>query len=189
MDLASLIAAQRFTPVRFAEAYDMDDVDSFLDALAAAAREGDRAALQEAARDLPDQRFATVRMSSGYDMAEVDAFLDDVLAPRLVEHLGGTVEGMSPLERAEWRLNGPGLVPARTGDRYDREQIDRGLAEARAALRGGGGEADDEARRMRGALEVLEAMRPESARGLRAGYSRAAVDALLIGATAILRGS
>lgn len=62
-----------FTLVQGREGYDIEEVDRFLDRLAAALGEEPPAITAE---QVMSQRFKPVRLRTGYDMQEVDAFLD-----------------------------------------------------------------------------------------------------------------
>jgi DivIVA domain-containing protein len=71
-----------FTPTRFSEGYDIDQVDDFLDRCEHALATGDGSVT---AADVAGMRFATTRFKPGYAMEEVDDFLDSVLVPRFRE--------------------------------------------------------------------------------------------------------
>lgn len=77
----------RFTTTRFADAYEITEVDDFLDRCDRALATGDGSVTTE---DVRGARFTPVRFRPGYAMEEVDDFLDDVLAPRLEAAAGGT---------------------------------------------------------------------------------------------------
>jgi DivIVA domain-containing protein len=64
----------RFTVVRLREAYDIAEVDGFLERIEAALSEGPRMTPD----DVRGVRFKPVRVRPGYDMGEVDRFLDEV---------------------------------------------------------------------------------------------------------------
>lgn len=83
--LTDRITSVRFTAVR-RDAYDMDEVDRFLDELAAAVR-----AREPIGGLVSRARFTPARFRAGYDMAEVDVFLDDV-----VHAAAGTGEALAP---------------------------------------------------------------------------------------------
>ncbi|MEO2098882.1 DivIVA domain-containing protein [Brachybacterium paraconglomeratum] len=85
----------RFTVTRFAEGYDMREVDEFLDRCDRALRARDGSVR---AQDVLQMRFSSVRFGQGYAMDEVDQFLDEVLAPR-IEAAARDEEGR-PLEDA-----------------------------------------------------------------------------------------
>lgn len=85
---AADILAKVFSTSRYREGYDIDEVDSFLDALAANYRildgvpeHGDHAmALDLTPQLIVDQRFKTARFAESYDMSDVDEFLDAIVA-------------------------------------------------------------------------------------------------------------
>jgi DivIVA domain-containing protein len=81
-----------FTPTRFSEGYDMDQVDDFLDRCEHALATGDGSVT---AQDVAGMRFAQTRFKPGYAMQEVDDFLDDVLVPRFrdLEQAAGVPAG------------------------------------------------------------------------------------------------
>ncbi|GAA4530718.1 hypothetical protein GCM10023160_32160 [Brachybacterium paraconglomeratum] len=68
----------RFTPVRFNEGYDMQEVDGFLDLCERALLSGDGSVTADTVRQ---HRFATTKFREGYELDEVDRFLDGVLFP------------------------------------------------------------------------------------------------------------
>jgi DivIVA domain-containing protein len=70
----------RFSASRFAGAYDMEEVDAFLDRCERALVRADGSLTAD---DVRAQRFTTVKFQVGYEMAEVDEFLDSVLVPML----------------------------------------------------------------------------------------------------------
>lgn len=82
-DVAAAVLARvesvRFIPVRWSEGYDMDEVDAFLDRIAAGCRGEGGPTVEQIER----QRFTPVRFSEGYDMDEVDTFVDEVIVPLL----------------------------------------------------------------------------------------------------------
>lgn len=74
-DLGDLIRNVRFSSVRLAEAYDMDQVDYLLDRLLAAAEDG-----EPLAPILEGVEINQVRVREGYDIGEVDSFLEQLRA-------------------------------------------------------------------------------------------------------------
>ena len=107
-DLVSRISAVRFTPVRFRESYEMEQVDELLDRLEEAASRGhslgpvaDTAHLQ------------TGKWREGYDIGEVDQFLADIgtAAPPVTESRTQTPYGPSfPVAPASMIEEKPGLM-------------------------------------------------------------------------------
>lgn len=175
MTVSEEISRVRFTPVRFSEGYDMDEVDRFLDRTAAAADAAtDAQAMQEVCEAVAAVRFTPVRMSEGYDMDEVDLFLDGPLTELLAEHAEDVEASAGPVPCAEIAamLTAPGLTAVRLGARYDRAGVDELITRAADALTGPGDEAD----RRRAALRVLETPTVVPARGLAIGYEAAGVD-------------
>lgn len=85
------VATSRFSPVRFREGYDMNEVDRFLvrvtDTLRSYEQRNGRTAALSAV-DVVKARFQPTKFRSGYNQDEVDAFLDQVVAA-LRSH-GGT---------------------------------------------------------------------------------------------------
>jgi DivIVA domain-containing protein len=79
------IERPRFTTNRFAEAYDMGEVDDAVDRIFAALAEP---VPPMAPADVHGLRFTPTRLRDGYDMGEVDAWLD-VAAAELAQR-GGT---------------------------------------------------------------------------------------------------
>ena len=74
LELVERIRSVQFTPVRFREGYELQQVDEFLDQLEAAIEAGRPIApMVEAAR------FRMVRRQESYEMGEVDEFLDEVV--------------------------------------------------------------------------------------------------------------
>ena len=69
----------RFRTTTFAEAYEISEVDDFLDRCDRTLQTGGGSVTAEEVRAV---RFSLVRFRAGYAMEEVDDFLDDVLAPR-----------------------------------------------------------------------------------------------------------
>lgn len=76
--LVAAIRGVRFRPVRLRTGYDMGDVDSLLERLEDAAREGLGLGV------LCDAPLSQVRLLEGYDMSDVDEFLTRVRAGDLV---------------------------------------------------------------------------------------------------------
>ena len=75
--LARTLDDARFTAVRLREAYDLSEVDWFLESIADRLRAG--APCEQLIGDTQGSRFRVVRMREGYDMAEVDALLDTLV--------------------------------------------------------------------------------------------------------------
>lgn len=69
-DIASTIRETRFSSVRLTQGYDMDEVDGFLDMLAATADAG-----QDLTPMIDTARFTTTSLRAGYDISDVDGFL------------------------------------------------------------------------------------------------------------------
>lgn len=86
--LAQDVVATRFTPTRFREGYDQDQVDDLLDKITAtfAAVEQGRGPGALTADEVVAARFQPTKFREGYDQDQVDAFLDQVVtALRAVE--------------------------------------------------------------------------------------------------------
>lgn len=86
--LAQDVVATRFTPTRFREGYDQDQVDDLLDKITAtfAAVEQGRGLGPLTADEVVAARFQPTKFREGYDQDQVDAFLDQVVtALRAVE--------------------------------------------------------------------------------------------------------
>jgi len=86
--LAQDVVATRFTPTRFREGYDQDQVDDLLDKITAtfAAVEQGRGQGALTADEVVAARFQPTKFREGYDQDQVDAFLDQVVtALRAVE--------------------------------------------------------------------------------------------------------
>lgn len=79
------VADKKFQPTAFRNGYSQDDVDDLLDrvqAMFAAAEQGDRPATGAGTvtpEDVAASRFRRTRMKPGYDCDEVDDFLDEVV--------------------------------------------------------------------------------------------------------------
>ena len=76
MDAPQPVPAPRFRVVRFRDAYDIDEVDAFVDRCTIALDRGDTTDLTAAA--IRDVRFTPKRFRPGYDMTDVDRYLDEV---------------------------------------------------------------------------------------------------------------
>lgn len=68
-----------FTRVRWREGYDIDEVNAFVERLAATV-EGRYVAAPVTAADIRNASFTPVRFREGYDVAEVDLFLEEAEA-------------------------------------------------------------------------------------------------------------
>jgi DivIVA domain-containing protein len=82
------VIATRFTPTRFRDGYDQDQVDDLLDRITAtfAAVEQGRGPGPLSADEVVAARFQPTKFREGYDQDQVDAFLDQVVvALRAVE--------------------------------------------------------------------------------------------------------
>lgn len=186
MDLAGIIADQRFTPVRFSEGYDVGEVDAFLDRAASAAASPDPRDAAVLRAELPSIHFAPVRMSEGYDMQEVDDFLDDVLAPALAELVPDSGSGPIDCAVAADLLTRTTPALARFGlltPLFTRESVDATTADAVRALTGGG----DEGFRRRAAIGILESAHLVPHRGLGQGYVQSDVEQRFARVLALLR--
>jgi DivIVA domain-containing protein len=77
------VQAKRFSPVRFREGYDTDDVDAFLTRVQAAMTaddEGRAGATDVRPEDVVNARFTPTKFREGYHQDEVDDFLDEIVA-------------------------------------------------------------------------------------------------------------
>lgn len=171
MELAAVIKAQRFTPVRMIEGYDMDEVDIFLDRAerAASAADADPTDAIVLLEELPSIYFMPVRFSEGYDMGEVDDFLDGVLAPGLADLIAGSGAGPVECARVAQMLTRSTPLLGRIGiltPLLTRASVDQIIADTVAALTGSG----DESFRRRTAISILETASTEPHRGLAQGY-------------------
>jgi DivIVA domain-containing protein len=79
-DLIERIKNAQFRTTRWSPGYDEEEVDTFLDRLAAILRESRRPDLEE----LRTVQFATTRLRPGYVMEEVDVFLREIAQAKLV---------------------------------------------------------------------------------------------------------
>lgn len=71
----------RFTPTKFREGYDQDEVDEYLDRVRAALADWEtgRPAPMLTSHDVVTKSFQPTKFRAGYDQREVDDFLDDVV--------------------------------------------------------------------------------------------------------------
>jgi DivIVA domain-containing protein len=97
----------RFSPVRFSEGYEMEEVDDFLDRVERALLSGDGSVT---AQDVAGARFTPVRFAEGYDMQEVDAALDDVLMPLITGSRSYDPEHDYSPRSASRTSQGPGFL-------------------------------------------------------------------------------
>jgi DivIVA domain-containing protein len=158
--VAKWIDQFRFTPT-WGRAYDMGDVDRFLDELAAAARR------DEHLGDLvAGKQFRTVALRQGYSQREVDEFLAKV-ATAVLAPSGPDSEDASTDPRYKL-IEDVRFTPTRLRDGYEMDDVDALLDQLQAALRMGEplGPIAGEAR-----LRTTK---------LREGYDRVEVDEFLL---------
>jgi DivIVA domain-containing protein len=75
---ATDIDSARFTPTKWREGYDQDQVDEFLDRVKSALAdwEAHRTAPMLTSHDVVTKRFQSTKFRGGYDQDDVDGFLD-----------------------------------------------------------------------------------------------------------------
>ncbi|MBO1752047.1 DivIVA domain-containing protein [Actinotalea sp. BY-33] len=185
---AAEVRSARFTPTKFREGYEPEQVDALMARVAAGL---DAAATGEApgvtAEDVLNARFKATKFTEGYDQDQVDDFLDRVVASLRAGEGAGAAAGPAgqpaePIDAARLRSELASLQPRRMRAGYDPDAV-------AAIVNAAAGSLDLHARGLRpspGADEVAGAQLPTT--WWTPGFDRHAVDALLARVVTTLRG-
>ncbi|MFB6724561.1 DivIVA domain-containing protein [Kribbella sp. NPDC056345] len=114
-----------FTRVRWREGYDIDEVNAFVERLAATV-EGRYVDAPVTAADIRNASFTPVRFREGYSVDEVDAFLDQAAqgmaaAPPAVAR---PVDQAAQAPAQRQFLEPPRFTPVKLREGYDMEEVD-----------------------------------------------------------------
>jgi DivIVA domain-containing protein len=122
-----MIGEVRFRPTR-GDAYDMSDVDRFLDELVTAARSG-----QPVAGLIAGKQFRALALRQGYARRDVDAFLAHVAGGAAA----APVVEATPADPWISRVENARFSPVRLREAYDMGDVDRLLDELARGIRSG----------------------------------------------------